>query len=233
MSIIKHTLVLVLLATLVTFSPTIHANDDDYSPPDNYVDILFSGDQTNWPNWKHALVRLGILDSFKTQCEAGTLPWVSPSNFSRTYRSVSDVGRVPGNSIYIDPFPMSEFAYPEPDQWQLIDIGLIADSLMTFGVTCMFVSPTIDVLLICQNTQWKTQQCNGETVTLEPGFTWLLIDDNLGVSPGYYSIKTRCRDRTNTCPAGGITGVDLSPKRSVTSFTPRELRGLLNNPTGR
>ena len=175
MSIIKHTLVLVLLATLLACSTTVHA-DDDYNPPDNYVDLLFSGDQTDWPNWKHALVRLGILDKFKTQCEAGELPWIRPSYLSRDFNRVSTLSLVSGSSIVIDPFPMSEFAYPEPANWDIVTMGLTDDYLMQFGVYCMFVSPTIDVLLTCPTPRSATPCNPPTTITLEPGFTWLLID---------------------------------------------------------
>ena len=66
-------------------------------------------------------------------------------------------------------------------------------------------------------------------IDLSPGFTWLLVDDDLGLADGYYTVQTRCIDGTNTCDAGGITGVGYKPPRG--GFGTESLNKLLSNPT--
>lgn len=227
---------ILLIMTLLALAP---AGAQANSPPDNYVDLLFTGEQADWPTWKKAVVRSGALDEFKAQCEAGTLPWVSSGRVSSPAPIFGKVRPISGFNTVIDPFPMSDFAYHEPQKWGLIEMlltddnipGIVAPDAMGFGVYCMFVSPTIDVQLIC-NTPDRYPPCSREEIIeLEPGFTWLLVHDGLGVASGSYTVKTRCHDRTDTCAAGGVTGIYYRPDRGAGAFVPSELRNLLANPT--
>ena len=223
---------LVALSALAALPSPVHSKET----PTNYVDLLFSGDQRNWPNWKHAFVRSGILDAFKAQCEAGELPWVKSPNLSRKYHdNVGILSRVSGSTIKVIPFPMKDYGYSDPFDLSGGGIGLNRDYLMDFGVYCMFVSPTVDVLLVCNSPIRPQVECAKEktVITLESGFTWLLTHDRYGTTPGWFTIQARCKDRTSTCAAGGVTGIGLRPNNHLTAFTPKALTGLLTNPTGK
>ena len=222
-----------VLAALILVVAAYGVFADGYDPPDDYQEQLLEvGEPQDWPNWKHAMVRGGTLDWFRGNCEAGALPW--PAFGGLEVEGHGILSRWAGNVKVIAPFPLSDWAYANPRWSAAIAVGLTKNMSMQFGVYCVYVSPTIEVRLTCERTADRTVGCREEaavrTIDLSPGFTWLLVDDELGLASGFYTVKTRCFDGTDTCTAGGVTGMYLYPNTATSAYVPGDLLLLLDNP---
>ena len=229
MSARKAFLLGILAAAFVSTLVSVD-NISAYTPPSDYQSQLLEvGDPSDWEDWRHAIVRWRALEWFQGNCEAGTLPWTI-HGFSRTkIDGKGYIGRPSGSSMVVEPFPLSDFTYTDPTKG--VAMGLKDDWRMGFGVYCVYVSPTIDVRITCEYDQFRSVGCEGENkvIDLEPGFTWILVDDDLGMADGFYTVQTKCSDGTDTCSAGGVTARAYMPLAVVP--VDRDLRALLQDPT--
>ena len=210
-----------LVALTALFLSVVDA--DSLDPRDRQVaQLMGAADRAEWPVWKRAWTRHSTPAWFREGCETAVLPWppVEVPGRGALYPWA-------GNTVLVEPFPLSEFSRVRPDQPRgMYAVGLETPLTMGFGLYCIFVSPSIDVRLTCERTEFRTAGCSPDaavrTVELSPGSHWLLVHDRLGVASGFYTVETRCHDRTDTCSAGGLSGMYLHPPLSAHAFVPED-----------
>ena len=191
--------------------------------------------------------RNGTLSYFKESCEQGTLQFSDVEAVS--WPDASHPVRYSHASGWVNPvenFPLADFNYFDPEFWEsgiVLDyddgrVGVrrsaydVSPRALGFGVYCIFVSPTLDVRLECDKTTHFYVGCEGrsKSIVLQPGFSWLLVHDDLGLSAGHYTVEGRCHDRTDTCGPGGLVAISMNPSEKIGAVTPPSLLALLADP---